>query len=222
MSPARLQPVSASRRAVPGQLVTLLLAGALAAGCGAGAGAAQPAADRQTALHGLVPDNPATRPQFTLADTRGASYDFAQRTRGRVTLLFWGYTTCDDTCPAVMADIAAALRRLPEPQRRSVTVVFASTDAGRDTPPVVRRWLDRFDSAFVGLTGTAAELAAAQRAAGVPVAVREPLADGNYAVDHYAGVTAYGRDDRVAALYSAATTSSDYAADLPVLLGEAS
>lgn len=212
----------ASRRAVPRQLVTLLLAGALAAGCGTGAGAAQPVAARPATLHGLVPDNPAARPQFTLTDTRGTAYDFAQRTRGRVTLLFWGYTTCADTCPAVMADIAAALRRLPQPLHRSVTVVFASTDAARDTRPVVRRWLDRFDSSFVGLTGTADELAAAQRAAGVPVAVREPLAHAKYALDHFAGVTAYGRDDRAAVLYPAGTTPTDYAADLPVLLRDGS
>lgn len=205
-------------------LLTTLLAGSLVAGCAGsavGTGGAEPVAGRST-LHGLVPDSPAARPRLTLTDTSGAAYDFASRTRGRVTLLFWGYTTCDDICPATMADIATALRRLPEPARRAVTVVFAATDPKRDTPPVVRRWLDRFDSSFVGLTGTAAELAAAQRAAGVPLAVTEPLARGNYAVDHFAGVTAYGRDDRVAAVYPAGATASDYAADLPALLQEGS
>ncbi len=215
--------MSAPRRAVGRRLLALLSAAALAAGCAAASGStgAPVAADHST-LHGLVPDSPPARPAFTLTDTRGAAYDFAARTRGRVTLLFWGYTTCDDTCPAVMADLAAALRRQPEAVRRAVTVVFATTDPRRDTPAVIRRWLDRFDVTFVGLTGTGAQLAAAQRAAGVPVAVREPLPGGNYAVDHFAGVTAYSPGDRMAVVYSATTTSSDYAADLPVLLRESS
>lgn len=169
-----------------------------------------------------MPTSPAARPAFTLTDTDGAPYDFAARTRGRVTLLFWGYTACADTCPAVMADIASALRRQPERVRRAVTVVFATTDPQRDTGSVVRRWLDRFDPSFVGLTGTPAQLAAAQRAAGVPVAVREPTAGGNYAVDHFAGVTAYSRGNRVAAVYGTSTTPRDYAADLPALVQEGS
>ncbi len=214
--------MSAPRRTV-GRLLATLSAGVLAAGCTAAtAGGGAPDRDGSRALHAVVPDIPAARPAFTLTDTGGRAYDFAERTRGRVTLLFWGYTACEDTCPAVLADIAAALRRQPESVRHAVIVVFATTDPRRDTPPVVRRWLDRFDTSFVGLTGTAAQLAAAQRAAGVPVAVREPLPGGNYAVDHFAGVTAYSRADRVAAVYSATTTSRDYAADLPVLLEESS
>lgn len=94
--------------------------------------------------------------------------------------------------------------------------------AEQDKPAVIRRWLDRFDPSFVGLTGTPAQLAAAQRAAGVPLAVREELAGGNYAVDHFASVTAYSRAERVAAVYAASTTARDYAADLPVLLQEGS
>ena len=200
-------------RLLGGVLVAVALAGCTPAASG---GTARPA------LHGLLPDEPGTRPQFTLTDTRGTAYDFAARTRGRVTLLFWGYTACDDICPTTMADIATALRRLPDPVRRQVTVVFATTDPRRDTPSVVRRWLDRFDASFVGLTGTAAQLTAAQRAAGVPVAVEEKLPGGNYAVDHFAGVTAYARDDRVAAVYPAGATASDYATDLRVLVQEGS
>jgi protein SCO1/2 len=215
----------ASTRRTVVRAVRLVLAGSLAAGCAGAGGAtgevAKPAANRSS-LHGLAPDRPAARPRLTLTDTSGAAYDFAARTRGRVTLLFWGYTRCEDICPTTMADIAVALRRVPESVRRSVTVVFATTDPEQDTAPVVRRWLDRFDPSFVGLTGTAAQLAAAQRAAGVPVAVRERLARGNYAVDHFAGVTAYGRDDRVAAVYPAGAIASDYATDLPVLVKEGS
>lgn len=211
-----------ARHPYAARLLAVVLLTATAAGCtpAASGGPTRPTA--RTALHGLLPDEPAARPRFTLTDTRGTAYDFAARTRSRVTLLFWGYTACDDICPTTMADIAAALRRLPDQVRRQVIVVFASTDPRRDTPPVVRRWLDRFDASFVGLTGTAAQLAAAQRAAGVPVAVQEKMAGGNYAVDHFAGVTAYARDDRAAAVYPAGATASDYAADLPVLVQEGS
>ena len=196
------------------RLAAPLVAAALAAsGC-----ATSTTASSSRDLHGRIPDVPAARPRFVLTDTSGTPYDFAARTRGRVTLLFWGYTNCDDTCPATMRAISIALRRVPESVRRHVTVVFATTDPARDSPARVRRWLDRIDPSFVGLTGAPAQIAAAQDAAGVPRAVRAAGSGKNYAVEHYAATTAYGRDDRVAVVYPSNTGASDFAADLPSLV----
>ncbi|MDQ6649931.1 MAG: SCO family protein, partial [Actinomycetota bacterium] len=128
--------------------------------------------------HGLVPDRSAARPQFVLTDTTGASYDFGRRTAGRATLLFFGYTNCPDQCPTAMADIAAGLRTVGAPLRDRVSVVFVTTDPARDTAPVLRSWLDRFDSTFVGLTGSVEQVEAAQDAAGLPRARRTPVPTG--------------------------------------------
>ena len=63
--------------------------------------------------HGFRLNLPLPRPDFVLTDTRGRRYDFAARTRGRATLLYFGYTNCPYQCPTAMADIAVALRKLP-------------------------------------------------------------------------------------------------------------
>jgi len=112
---------------------------------------------------------PLPKPRFVLPDTSGAPFDFWNRTHGSVTLLFFGYTYCPDQCPMHMANIGAALKKLPSvlPIRSSS---FCTTDPARDTPVELRRWLDNFDKHFVGLTGTEAALEAVQKATGVPLA----------------------------------------------------
>lgn len=216
---ARLRP---RERRPPGLALLALALAVPVAGCAPAAAGAPGSASSRSALHGVVPESPAPRARFTLTDTSGARYDLARRTRGRVTLVFWGYTHCDDTCPTTMADIATALRRQPAALRRSVTVVFVTTDPARDTAPVLRHWLDRFDPAFVGLLGTPGQLATAAKRSGVPPPTVRPTRGGGYAVDHFAGVTAYGRDDRVAVVYPTGAVPGDYAADLPSLVKEKS
>src|SRR3982750_1080321 len=101
---------------------------------------------------------PLPKPRFVLTDTSGAPFDFWNRTQGSVTLLFFGYTECPDQCPLHMAKIGVALKSLPPGVADQVKPVFVTTDPARDTPAVLRRWLDHFDPHFVGLTGTEAAL----------------------------------------------------------------
>src|SRR5262249_43299152 len=97
---------------------------------------------------------PLAKPRFVLTDTSGAPFDFWERTQGFVTLLFFGYTYCRDQCPLHMANIGSALKTLPSGFADKVKLVFVTTDPARDTPAVLRHWLDRFDRRFIGLTGT--------------------------------------------------------------------
>src|SRR5215471_8261677 len=113
---------------------------------------------------------PLPKPAFTLTDTSGAPFDLRQRTQGYVTLLFFGYTYCPDQCPMHMAALGAALKRMPAAVADQVKLVFVTTDPARDTPAVLRRWLDFFDRRSAGLTGSEAAIEGVQRAAGVPVA----------------------------------------------------
>ena len=161
-----------------------------------------------------------TRPSFTLTDTSGRPYEFAAATRGRATLLFFGYTNCPDVCPTTMADVASALRQVPPEVRDRVSVVFITTDPRRDTRLALRRWLDRFNPAFIGLRGTQAQVEHVERLIGVPLAEAEEVPGGGYSVSHSAQVTAYGTDDRAHALYQADAQVSDYRADLPLLVEE--
>lgn len=85
---------------------------------------------------------PLRKPNFVLADTSGAPYDFLNRTQGSVTLLFFGYTYCPDQCPMHMANISVALKKLPSDVVDQIKLVFVTTDPRQDTPIVLRRWLE--------------------------------------------------------------------------------
>ena len=227
-------------------LLGVLLTVPLLAGCSAGVASTPTATSAGAAFHGNEPPGELPeRPSFVLTDTDGERYDFAERTGGRPTLLYFGYTNCPDECPTAMADIAAALRSA-EPQVAGKTrVVFVTTDPDRDSGPVLRRWLDTFDADYVGLTGTQAEVDAAQEAVGVaPAAKGGPVptlpgrpnehvhAEGTaththdgplgYGVGHADVIFAYDTEDRMPVMYPGGTRPSDLAADLPLLvLGDA-
>jgi protein SCO1/2 len=220
----------------------LLLGVLLTAGCSAGVASAPTASPASAAFHGNEPPGELpSRPSFVLTDTDGERYDFAEQTGGRPTLLYFGYTNCPDECPTAMADIAAALRGADPQVAGKTRVVFVTTDPDRDSGPVLRRWLDRFDADVVGLTGTQAEVDAAQEAVGVaPAAKGGPVptlpgrpdahvhAEGTaphthdgplgYGVGHADVIFAYDTEDRLPVMYPGGTRPSDLAADLPLLV----
>ena len=155
--------------------------------------------------------DPRPRPEFVLTAQDGARFDFAEETSGQPTLLFFGYANCPDVCPTTMADVALALRSVPEDVAGQTQVVFVTTDPARDTPEVLGEYLARFDAElpnrFVGLTGTQAEVEAAQEAAEVSLAE----ADGTM---HATSLLLYGADDMARVMFSAGDTSDEIADDL--------
>ena len=129
-----------------------------------------------------------------LTDTSGSPFDFASKTQGYTTLLFFGYTHCPDMCPLQMSVIAQAFKKIPAAAAEQFKVVFVTTDPERDTPQVLRSWLDHFDKRFIGLTGSHAAIESAQIAANLFPAKKSAVrADGNYEVGHAAFVLAYTR-----------------------------
>lgn len=167
------------------------------------------------ALQGVVIENPSPKPSFTLTDTENHPYDFAAETEGKLTLLYFGYLNCPDICPVHLAQIAEVFDREPE-VARDTEVVFVSVDPDRDSPEAIRRFLDNFDSDFVGLTGTREELNAAQTAAGVPPAILVGEGD-DYTVDHAGWVIAYAADGLNHAIYPFGVRQSEWANDLKIL-----
>jgi protein SCO1/2 len=178
-----------------------------------------PRADSPEATYrgGLVTP-PLPKPKFTLTDTSGAPFDFWSKTQGSVTLLFFGYTYCPDQCPLHMANIAVGLKKIPASVTDQVKMVFVTTDPARDSPEVLRRWLDHFDKRFIGLTGSEAAIVAAQRAAGVPLAVKTGLANGDYGVGHASFVLAYTKDNLAHVIYPSGVAQQDWVHDLPFLV----
>ncbi len=159
------------------------------------------------------------RPDFTLTDTEGRPYSFLEETRGRVALLFFGYTWCPDICPIHMANIGQALKTIPTEDRHRLEVVFVSTDPARDTPERIREWLDVFDPSFVGLRGTLEEVNRIQNQVGLPASLLdEPDEDGNYLVGHAASVLAFSADGPARLRYPFGTRQAAWAHDLPRLI----
>jgi protein SCO1/2 len=198
------------------------------------------AAAKAPSYHGVEPQPAPHRPSFVLTDTAGKRFDFDAETKGRPTFVYFGYTHCPDECPTAMADVSAALRKVTPKLRERTLVVFVTTDPKRDTAPVIRRWLDQFSTGFIGLLGTSAEVASAQRATGIQPAYPEgpvPTIAGHpdqhvhktgtaphqhfgplgYSVAHSAVIFAYDAADRLPVVYPGGVTPSDIAADLPVL-----
>jgi protein SCO1/2 len=166
---------------------------------------------------GLV-SPPLPKATFTLTDTSAAPFDFRQQTQGFVTLLFFGYTHCPDLCPLHMANIAFALKKLPTNVAEQIKVVFVTTDPRRDSPKVLRSWLDRFDKRFIGLTGSESAIEVAQQASAVPPARKAALTDRDYQVGHASFVLAYTKDNLAHVIYPGGITQKDWEHDLPLLV----
>jgi protein SCO1/2 len=170
---------------------------------------------------GLV-SPPLPKPRFTLTDTSGAPFNFSSQTQGSVTLLFFGYTHCPDMCPLQMHMIADALKKIPAASASQFKVVFVTTDPTRDTPQVLREYLDHFDKRFIGLTGSQAAVDMAQIAANLSPAKKSAVRpDGGYEVGHAAFVLAYTKDNLAHVIYPVGLKSEDWAHDLPYLAAEA-
>lgn len=102
----------------------------------------------------LSPAEPA--PALRLADSTGRVFDLS-RERGKVVLVFFGYTHCPDICPTTLADWKRAADSLGA-LALETRFVFVSVDPERDTPGVAQRYAARFSPAFLGLTGSRAEI----------------------------------------------------------------
>jgi len=157
-------------------------------------------------------------PDTELTDTEGRPFSLASSTDKRLTLIFFGYTHCPDECPTTMATLASAMLQLDASDRANVQVVFVTTDPARDTAPVIRHWLDRFDPSFVGVTGPLPKIEHAATALGVPVAKGRRLPSGGYDVTHGTQVLALDGTNTVPVVWTLGTTAPEFAHDIHQLL----
>ncbi len=151
----------------------------------------------------------APRLALALPGADGHAFDLAAE-RGRVVLVYFGYTHCPDVCPSTLTDLGAVVARLRADAGR-VRVVFVTLDPGRDTAPVLRDYLASFDpdgaAPFVGLVGGPDELVRAARAWGVTWRG----AEGGAYLDHTSVVTAVGPDGRARLRYGYAQSADPVA-----------
>ena len=186
------------RRARVAAAAGSVCAAALLASCsGSGAVTTNPAGVQITnqslndGFHGILLDDPYVKPTQTFVDTTGKPFRIDRDVHRPVLLMFFGYTHCPDVCSAVVADMAAALRRLDPGLRDRVQVVYVTTDPARDTGPVIATYLKRFDPTFIGLTGSATDIGAAADSLGVAITGKEVVV-GGYTIGHGAQVIGFG------------------------------
>lgn len=158
---------------------------------------------------------PLVTPDFALTAGDGSTFDWRRDADADVTLLYFGYTSCPDVCPAHMAAISSALSRLPADVADDVDLLFVSVDTVNDDPAQVASYLGNFDDSFVGLTGSAAQVNAALTSVGLPpTAIDDP---DEFPPAHPSYVLAYTADGRGHVAYPFGTPPATYAADLRAL-----
>jgi protein SCO1 len=176
-----------------------------------------PASPATANYRGELVSPPVPKPKFTLTDTAGAPFDFAAKTQGYATLLFFGYTHCPNMCPLQMDTIAQALKKSSPGVAEQFKVVFVTTDPDRDTPRVLRARLDHFDKHFIGLTGSQDAIDAAQIAANLSPAEKSAARpDRFYEVGHAAFVWAYTKDNLAHVIYPVGVQRADWVHDCPI------
>lgn len=141
--------------------------------------------------------------------------------RGKVVLLYFGYTMCPDICPTTLATIKAAYQELTPAERDQVAGIFVSVDPQHDTLKRLAEYAGYFDPHIKGVTGTPAQVAAvAKKYGAVYRVVKEPSSALGYTIDHSAFIYAIDRHGKLRANLPHGTTPGQIAAELRKLLAE--
>lgn len=157
-------------------------------------------------------------PKFKLNDANGRPF-ILDNNNGKITLLFFGYTYCPDVCPTTMAELKLAVEKLGK-NAENVQVVFISVDPGRDTSALMQKYVDRFNSAFIGLSGTQEELEPVWNQYGIFREVVDGTSDTNYIVNHTARVILIDSESNLRLSYGFQTPPEDIAHDIEIILNE--
>jgi protein SCO1/2 len=148
---------------------------------------------------------------FRLIDQAGKTVTDADF-RGRYLLIYFGYSFCPDVCPTTLGVMAQALEKMGTDSARIVPI-FITVDPARDTPKVLADYMKAFGPAFVGLTGSDAEIKAVEKEYRV-YAAKRPLANGNYGMDHSSVMYLMGPTGKLVSFYDEAISPDDLAKDL--------
>jgi protein SCO1 len=152
---------------------------------------------------------------FQLIDQNGKPVSDADL-KGKWQLVFFGYTHCPDTCPTALNEISLALDQLGV-KRDEVEIVFITVDPERDTPEVMKAYVQSFDARIVALTGSPDAVAQAAKAYRVYYA-KHPRGDGEYDMDHSAVIYVMNPEGRFTATFTPDSTADAIAQRLQKLI----
>lgn len=162
---------------------------------------------------GTLLDGPRPLPDFKLLDDSGAEFT-RENLKGRWSFLFFGFTHCPDVCPMTLATLAQTAKLLSE---RSPNVVFLSVDPARDTPAVLAPYVDYFNPAFTGVTGSQAAIEGVTQALGIAYVYIPGETPDSYTVDHSAVILLINPQGDLVAVFTPPHNAEVLARDLQAI-----
>ncbi len=137
--------------------------------------------------------------------------------KGKVVLLYFGYTFCPDVCPATLANAGQAIRSLGQ-KGEEVQLIMISVDPARDTPEKLAKYVAHFHPSFIGITGTDDQISEAAALYGVYYQKHEGTEATGYLVDHTATLMAVDKEGYLKLLIPFGATVEEIASDLKNML----
>ena len=170
---------------------------------------------RPQRFHGQLIEPPYPVPSFTLQSSNGpvSLSDF----KGKVVVLYFGYTSCPDVCPVTLATLHQALASLGS-KANAVQVLFVSVDWKRDTTDVTANYVSHFDPSFTGLSGTQEQIDAVTKDLGIFYLLNLPNQEGQYSVDHTASIRVLDHEGNLKLVWPDGLQPYEMAADLKALI----
>lgn len=172
------------------------------------------AANQYDDLFAFVEDPPQPVDDFTMSSTTGTPFTLSDQ--NRLTLMYFGFTSCPDVCPTTLYELRQAYVELGEPADK-LNIVFVTVDPERDTPENITQYLGLYHPDFIGLYGEDEELAALRDAFDV-VAVREEMEDSalGYNINHTASLFVISPQGELIATFAHGTTAFTVAHDMRI------
>lgn len=153
---------------------------------------------------------------MTMVDDSGQPRTLADY-KGKVVVVFFGFTQCPDVCPTAMAELAQTMELLGK-DAEQVQVLMISVDPERDTPPVLSEYVKAFNPAFVGLTGTPEQLSKTAKSFKAYYAKSPGATPDQYSMDHASSFYIIDKDNEARVLVSGNAPAKDIASDIQQLI----
>jgi len=173
---------------------------------------------RPYTLHGSEITNGVSAPAVHLNRADGSSFRI-EELKGKIVLLFFGYTSCPDVCPTTLADYKRVKADLGDRAGR-IEFVFITVDPQRDSPERVQAYASGFDPQFIGLSGEESDLAPVWQGYGVFRQVQDSTSAAGYLVDHSSRIYLIDTANQLRVTYPYGTPVKDLSADIRFLLKE--
>lgn len=170
---------------------------------------------RPHTFHGTVIQSPEPSYDFTLTSVDGdvSLSDF----RGKIVLIYFGYTFCPDICPGTLGNVAQALRNMGT-QADDVQLIMVSLDPERDTPEKLAEYMGHFHPSFIGVTGSKENLDEVAALYGIFYQKAEGSDATGYLIDHTATLMVLDREGYLKLVFPFGVTAEEIADDLKYMI----